>query len=150
MAQFDQPYQTKEVADFLVQAREQGTPLRVESETETYYLLTATQLQQLLLSALADNPDNADFAENHAFTPEEFGLTEADIAAYEATQQKQRAALPLHRQQPPDPELIRRLDALPRLERLFPQRAVAEREALLRELEVAMLNRLQALIPETE
>lgn len=150
MAYFDQSYQTKEVADFLVQVRKQGTPLRVESENETYYLLTANQLQQLLLSTLADNPDAADFSDTHTFTPEEFGLTEAAIAAYEANQQKQRAALPLHRQQPPDPELIRRLDTLPRLERLFPQRAAAEREALLRELEIAMLNRLQSLIPETE
>ncbi len=129
--------------EMLTQLESQQTPLRIQGHQQSYYVLTVDQLL-----ALMQPPQN--FEDDTSFTPEEFGLTEADIAAYEANQQKQRAALPLHRQQPPDPELFRRLDALPRLERLFPQRATAEREVLLRELEVAMLNRLQALIPETE
>lgn len=93
MAYIDQPLQTKEVTAFLGQVREQGTPLRVDSDTETYYLLTATQLQELLFSALADRVDNANFADDESFGLADFGLTENDVAAYEATQARQRAAL---------------------------------------------------------
>ena len=89
------------------------------------------------------------FADDTSFTPEEFGLTEADIAAYEA-EQKRRTALNLQKQQVPDSDLIQRLEALPRLEQLFPQRAAAEREELLRELDRAMLNNLRAVIPRSE
>lgn len=150
MAHVDQPYQTKEVAQFLVQVREQGTPLRVDSDTETYYVLTATQLQQLLFAAFADDAADSDFAADYSFTPADFGLTEADIAAYEAKQQQQRAALNLQKQQAPAPELIRRLEALPRLERLFPKRAATERTELLRELETVMLANLRAALPDAE
>lgn len=90
------------------------------------------------------------FADDTSFTPEEFGLTEADIAAYEAEQKRQRTALNLQKQQVPDSDLIQRLEALPRLEQLFPQRAAAEREELLWELDRAMLNNLRAVIPRSE
>lgn len=146
MAYIDQPFQTKEVAAFLGQVRKQGTPLRVDSDTETYYLLTATQLQELLLSVLADRVDVANFADDESFSLADFGLTEDDVAAYEAAQARQRAALHIEQQQLPDPELIRRLDALPHFAQLFPKRAAAEREELLRELETAMLVSLQSSI----
>lgn len=149
MAYVDQPYQTKEVAAFLVQVGERGTPLRVDSDTETYYVLTATQLQQLLISGATDFAA-VDFTNDYSVTPEKLGLTEADIAAYEAKQQQQQAALLLQKQQMPDPELIHRLEALPRLERLFPKRAAAERAELLRELETVMLANLHAILPNAE
>jgi hypothetical protein len=146
---FQQPSQTKAVADFLVQVRHQGTPLRVDSDTETYYVLTATQLQHLLEAAIVDNMAT-DLPNDHAFSLDDFGLTEADVVAYEAEQERQRSALNRHQQRPLHPALIRRLNALPRLEALFPMHAVAEREALLRELETAMLHNLCTLIPEAE
>ncbi len=89
---FQQPSQTKAVADFLVQVRHQGTPLRVDSDTETYYVLTATQLQHLLEAAIVDNMAT-DLPNDHAFSLDDFGLTEADVVAYEAEQERQRSAL---------------------------------------------------------
>lgn len=145
---FQQPSPTKAVADFLVQVRHQGTPLRVDSDTETYYVLTATQLQHLVEAAIGDAANRVDLPNEPAFTLEDFGLTEADVAAYEAAQERQRSVLKLQQQRPLQPDIIRRLNALPRLEQLFPMRAAAEREALLRELETAMLNNLRTLIPE--
>lgn len=147
---FDQRYQTKEVTDFLVHVREQGTPLRVDSDTETYYVLTATQLQQLLQATVADSPEDPDLPDNHAFTLEDFGVTEADVAAYEAVQKRQRAVLKRQKQQPLNAAVIRRLEALPRLEQLSPKHAAVEREELLRELETAMLNNLRTLIADAE
>lgn len=140
----------KALEPFFVQIKEHGTPLRVDSETETYYVLTATQLEQLLLSAAVDNVETADSLDEHNFTLEDFGLTEADIAAYEAKQARQRSAFGTQQPRPLSPDVIRRLAALPRLERLFPTHAVAEREELLRELETAMLNNLRAYMAKVE
>lgn len=149
MAHLHQSYQTKAVADFLIQVRHQGTPLRVDSDTETYYVLTAAQLQQLVEAAIVDNVAT-DLPNDQAFTLADFGLTEDDVVAYEAKQERQRSALNLQKQRPLRPDLIRRLNALPRLEQLFPMRAAAEREALLHELETVMLHNLRTLIPEAE
>lgn len=156
MAHFDQSHPTKEVADFLVHVREQGTPLRVESETETYYVLTAAQLVKLLQSD-AGSPgddldvadidiDDIDLATDRSFSLQDFGLTEADLVAYERQQRVQRAAVNSQKQHPLRADLKQRLDALPALERLSPQRAAQERAQLLEELEAAMLNNLHALL----
>jgi len=151
MAHFDQSHPTKEVADFLVHVREQGTPLRVDSETETYYVLTAAQLVKLLQSEGGSpgddiDVDNIDLATNRSFSLQDFGLTEADLVAYERQQRVQRAAVNSQKQHPLRADLKQRLDALPALERLSPQRAAQEREQLLEELEAAMLNNLHVLL----
>ncbi|MEZ4661320.1 MAG: hypothetical protein R2911_27535 [Caldilineaceae bacterium] len=149
MVHIDLPLQSKEMADFLVTVQEQGTPLRVDSETETYYVLTAKQLMYLLQSIPDDAAQEYDLVDESSFALEDFGLTEADVAAYEARQQTQKRAINPQHQQPLNANLQRRLEALPKLEKLDPQRAVEERAKLLAELESAMLHNLHAIISET-
>ncbi|MCE7987367.1 MAG: hypothetical protein DYG89_39880 [Caldilinea sp. CFX5] len=147
MAQKEQILQTKTVADFLVQVREHGTPLRVADKTETYYVLTATQLFQLLQLPLQDKGVAAD---ELSFTLEEFGLTAADLTAYEAEQQRRQLALDTRKQRPLSTDLRRRLDNFRYAEASLSPTTQKEREQLLAELETVMAENLHALLTKSE
>src|SRR5262245_63787028 len=87
----------REVGALLDQIAQHGTPFRINGATETYYVLRADQLLTLLRGL------RADVASAESFTPQDFGLTEADLAGYETRRQARRAQI--------DPGMLPPLDA---------------------------------------
>ncbi|MFN8446960.1 MAG: hypothetical protein U0175_39565 [Caldilineaceae bacterium] len=147
MAHFNQPIQAETIGGFLLQIREHGTPLRVDSETETYYVLTAAQLKALLATLPTQAKDKVDLDHLTTFSPQDFGLSEADIADYEARQQLRQRAVNVHKQRPLNADLKRRLDAISQQGKIA---SPAERTQLLHELEALMNENLQALLPNPQ
>ena len=138
MAYLDQPLQTKEVAVFLRQVRKQGTPLRVDSETETYYLLTVDQLL-----ALMQPPQN--FEDGTSFTPQDFGLTEDDVTAYLARRHKRQQQLGVTPPTELPADLQQRLDRLRALAAISSAAPPVD-ETTIQALEAAMLHSLETTI----
>ena len=87
----------RDVGDLLDQLAHHGTPFRIDGATETYYVLSAAQLLTLLHGMMKDVESVA------SFTPQDFGLTEADLAGYEARRQARRAQI--------DPGLLAPIEA---------------------------------------
>lgn len=133
---------SKDVRELLVQIQERGTPLRIDGDTGTYYILSADQLMTLLSLI----PEDA--ASVSSFTPQDFGLTEADLTAYEARRKARREQIDLNVLVPLDPDLEQRLLHLSQIQHQRPLsgKEAHEREQLLHELEAAMLRNLQAVV----
>lgn len=129
------------VEDLLLQIKERGAPLRIESDADTYYVLRMDQVVALLEDSL-----NAASAAND-FMPEDFGLTDADLAAYQARRAARRKAVAAEKHARLDAALVQRLA---KLKEQPPSYSTAEREALLQALETAMLRNLQATLPATQ
>ena len=129
----------KDVSHLLTQIEKSGTPLRIEGTTETYYVLSATQLMALLRSRPEiDNPINS-------FTPEEFGLTEADLADYTALRQARRARVDSDVLDPLDVDLARRLNQFNDAGRqVLSEEDKRELDQLVQELETVMLRNIQS------
>ena len=83
-AQSRSPTSSRDGSDLLAQIREHGTPFRINSATGTYYVLSADQLMTLLRGQLDEVESVA------ACTPQDFGLTEAEMSAYGARRQARR------------------------------------------------------------
>ena len=133
---------TKDVSDLLAQIEEHGTPLRIDGTTETYYVLSADQLMTLL-RVIPEDRDSVS-----SVTPQDFGLTEADLTAYEARRKARREQVDLNALAPLDTNLEQRLLYMSRIQRhqSLSEKEAREREQLLHELEAAMLHNLQAVV----
>src|SRR6266700_1958337 len=134
-AQNHSPTSSRDVSDLLARIAEHGTPFRIDGATGTYYVLSADQLMTLLRG----KPDEVESVAS--CTPQDFGLTEADMSAYDTRRKARRQQIAL------DAALEQRLHQWHQGQR---QRPLSEaqkraREQLLHELEMAMMRNLQAL-----
>ena len=143
--QHHSPTSSRDVRDLLAQITEHGTPLRIDDATGTYYVLSAYQLMTLLRS----RPDEVESVVS--CTPQDFGLTEAEMAAYDARHQSRRQRIDHSVLAPLDAALEQRLRQWQQVQRQRPLSQVQkrEREQLLHELEMAMMRNLQALTEQT-
>jgi hypothetical protein len=144
-AQNNSPPPSRDVSDLLAQIMEHGTPFRIDGATETYYVLSVDQLMTLL----SGRPEEV---ESVAWcTPQDFGLTEADMSAYDTRRKARRKQIDLGVLAPLDATLAQRLRQLNQVQRQRPLSAVQkrEREHLLHELEMAMMRNLRALTEQT-
>jgi hypothetical protein len=84
-------------------------------------------------------------------TPQDFGLTEADMSAYDARRKARRKQIDLGELAPLDADLEQRLSQLNQVQRQQPlsDTQKREREQLLHELEMAMTRNLQVLTEQT-
>ena len=144
-AQNNSPTPSRGVSDLLAQITEHGTPFRIDGATGTYYVLGADQL----ITLLCGRPDEVESVA--LCTPQDFGLTEADMSAYDTRRKARRKQIDLGVLAPLDADLEQRLRQLQQVQR---QRPLSEaqkraREQLLHELEMAMMRNLQALTEQT-
>ncbi len=130
------------VRDLLIQIEKQGTPFRIDGTTETYYVLSADQLMALLRAGAEEGESVL------PFTPRDFGLTEADLSAYQARQKARRERVAFDALTPLDTDMEQRLRRLGQIqgERPLSDQERREREQLLRELETAIVRNLQAAV----
>lgn len=86
-----------------------------------------------------------------SYTPQDFGLTEADVSAYGTRRKARRRQIDLGVLVPLDADLEQRLRQLNQAQRQGPlsDAQQREREQLLRELEMAMMRNLRALTEQT-
>jgi hypothetical protein len=84
-------------------------------------------------------------------TPQDFGLTEADMSAYDTRRKARRKQIDVRVLAPLEAVLEQRLRQLNQVQRQRPLSAAQkrEREHLLHELEMAMMRNLQALTEQT-
>jgi len=131
----------KDVRDILAQIEKHGTPLRIDGTTETYYVLSADQLITLFRVTPQDEESVS------PLTPEDFGLTEAVLAAYEARRTARREQVDLNALAPLDTDVEQRLLHVSQIQRHRPlsEKEVREREQLVHELEAAMFHNLRAV-----
>jgi hypothetical protein len=144
-AQNHSPTFSRDVSDLLAQIKEHGTPFRIDSATGTYYVLSADQLITLLRGKLDEVESVA------ACTPQDFGLTEAEMSAYDTRRQARRQRIDLGVLAPLDAALEQRLRQWQQVQHQRPLSTVQkrEREQLLHELEMAMMRNLRALAEQT-
>jgi hypothetical protein len=144
-AQKNSPIPSRDASDLLAQITEHGTPFRIDAATGTYYVLSADQLMSLLSS----RPEEVESAA--LCTPQDFGMTEADMTAYDTRRQARRKRIELGVLAPLDAALEQRLRQLNRVQRQRPLSAAQkrERERLLHELEMAMMCNLRALTEQS-
>jgi hypothetical protein len=144
-AQNDSPPPSRGVSALLAQITEHGTPFRIDGATETYYVLTADQLMTLLSGKPQEIGSVA------SYTPQDFGLTEADMSAYDTRRKARRRQIDLGVLVPLNADLEQRLRQLNQVQRQGPlsDAQQREREQLLRELEMAMMRNLRALTEQT-
>ena len=83
-AQNHSPTSSTDIRDLLAQITAHGTPLRIDDATGTYYVLSADQLMTLLRG----RPDEVESVVS--CTPQDFGLTEAEMSAYDTRRQSRR------------------------------------------------------------
>src|SRR5437016_1655088 len=131
-AQNDSPTPSRDVSDLLAQITEHGTPFRIDSATRTYYVLSVDQLITLLRGKLDEVEPVA------AYTPQDFGLTEAEMSAYDTRRQARRQRIALGVLAPLDAALEQRLRQWQQVQSQRPLSAAQkrEREQLLHELEM--------------
>ncbi len=141
-AQGNSPPTGGNVGDLLIQIEKQGTPFRIDGATETYYVLSADQLMALLRAGAEDGESVL------PFTPRDFGLTETDLAAYQARQKARRERVAFDALTPLDTDLEQRLRRLSHIqhERPLSDKERRGREQLLHELETAIVHNLQAAV----
>jgi hypothetical protein len=144
-AQNHSPTSSRDVSNLLAQITEHGTPLRIDDATGTYYVLSADQLMTLLRG----RPDEVESVVS--CTPQDFGLTEAEMAAYDTRRQARRQRIDPGVLAPLDAALEQRLRQWQQVQHQQPlsQAQKREREQLLHELETAMMRNLQALAEQT-
>jgi hypothetical protein len=134
-----------DVGALLDQIAQHGTPFRIDGATETYYVLRADQLLTLLRGLRADD------ASVESFTPQDFGLTAADLAGYEVRRQARRAQIDPGRLVPLNTALEHRLRQWHQGQhhRPFSDQEKQEVEQLLHALETAMGSHVQAVVKKT-
>ena len=93
--------QSKHLVDLLTRIKQTGKPVRIESGADTFYVLSAEQLMMLL------GDFRAEASLEDGFRPEEFGLTQNEIAAYKVRGAARRESIPAPA--PLDADLQRRL-----------------------------------------
>jgi hypothetical protein len=144
-AQNNSPPPSRGISALLAQITAHGTPFRIDGATGTYYVLTADQLMTLL----SGKPEEIESVAS--YTPQDFGLTEADMAAYDTRRKARRRQIDLGVLVPLDADLEQRLRQLNQAQRQGPLSDAQkhEREQLLRQLEMAMMRNLQALTEQT-
>lgn len=125
-------------SDVLTRLESQQTPLRIQGHRQSYYILTIEQIV-----ALMQPPQN--FEDDTTFTPDDFGLSEADIANYLARQQERQQYLGNPQHIPLPFELRERLDMLRSLSAVSAS-ALPVDEQTIRALEAAMLRNIEATI----
>jgi hypothetical protein len=144
-AQNHSPTSSGDVSDLLAQITEHGTPFRIDGATGTYYVLSADQLMTLLRG----KPEEVESVVS--CTPQDFGLTEAEISAYDTRRKARRKQIDLGVLAPLDAALEQRLRQWHQVQRQQPlsDTQKREREQLLQELEMAMMRNLQVLTEQT-
>ena len=136
--------QFRDVEALLDQIAHHGTPFRIDSASETYYVLSADQLMTLLHGMIEDIDAIT------PFTPQAFGLTEAELSAYEARRQARREHSDPAMLTPLEPALEQRLRQWNQGE--SPQSRSDQQQAyeqLLHELETVMGCNVQAVAKKT-
>ena len=128
--------QSKRLLDLFNRVKQTGKPVRIESGADTFYVLSAEQLLTLL------GGFHAEATLEESLQPEEFGLTQDEIAAYEERRAARRKSTPALA--PLDAEIQRRLLAFGEAQAqhdLSPQHLL-EQEYLLNAIENALLRNL--------
>lgn len=135
----------RDVGDLLNQIEHHGTPFRIDGATETYYVLSANQLLTLFRGMIKD------VESIESFTPQDFGLTEADLAGYEARRQARRAQIDPGMLAPLEAALEQRLRQWHQVQHQQPLSDQERREVeqLLQTLETAMGSNVQAVVKKT-
>ena len=123
------------VAELLQQVDVDGAPLRIDSKTNTYYVLSADQLLALLKNSHGDERGSPQF------TPADFGLSEADITNYQALHRSRSSAIAQNKQTPLSANLRKRLRQSEKNNFRRP-----ESEQLLHELEYEMSRNLESVV----
>jgi hypothetical protein len=134
------------VSNLLDQISRHGTPFRIDGATETYYVLSADQLRTLLRGIIED----VESAES--FTPQDFGLTEADLSTYEARRQARREQIDLGLLTPLEAALEQRLRQWTQAQHQQPlsEQEKREVEQLLHELETAIGSNVRSMAKKTQ
>lgn len=129
-----------DIAGLLDQIEHHGTPFRIDGSTQTYYVLSADQLMALLRDV------HGGVESEEPFTLEDFGLTEADLSAYEARREARRKRVDRGMLAPLEAALAQRLGQLNQTQSQAPLSDQQKREVeeLLNELEAAMGDNVQA------
>lgn len=124
--------------DLLTRLESQQTPLRIQGQQRSYYVLTSEQLL-----ALMQQPPH--FEDDTTFAPEDFGLTEDDVTAYLARRQDRQQKLGATQPTPLPADLQQRLDWL-RVMVPVSNHAFLPDEQTMQALEAAMLHSLETTI----
>ncbi len=125
------------IRDLLIQLQQHDTPLRIENDAETYYVLRVDHLKALL-EMLPPDLDN-----NREFTLQDFGLNAADLKAYQQRRDARRKRLDISQQNRLEDTLLSRLE---QANQSSTPTSAATQEETLRELEAKMLYNLQAAL----
>lgn len=126
--------------DIVNQIEYHGTPLRIDGATETYYVLSAAQLMAILRSGYQE------VESVESFTLKDFGLTDADLSAYEARRKVRREWTDPDRLSHIETALEQRLYQLNQVQLQSPlsEQQKREIEQLLIKLETMMGNNVHA------
>lgn len=130
--------------DLLTRLESQQTPLRIQGQQRSYYVLTSEQLL-----ALMQQPPHLE--DDTTFAPEDFGLTEDDVTAYLARRQDRQQKLGATPPTPPTPPTPLPADLQQRLDWLRGMAPVSNNaflpdEQTMQALEAAMLHSLETTI----
>ena len=124
--------------DVLTRLESQQTPLRIQGHQQSYYVLTMEQLLALMQPA-------QNFADDPSFSPEDFGLTEADVRAYLARRHERQQKLGSIQPTQLPADLQQRLERLRALTTIASATVSADDQAI-QALETAMLRSLETTI----
>ncbi len=124
--------------EMLTQLESQQTPLRIQGHQQAYYVLTVDQLLALMQPSQTIEDDTS-------FAPEEFGLTEDDVAAYVERRHARRQQLGVTQPTELPADLQQRLDRF-RVLAAISNNAPPVDEATIQALETAMLRTLETTI----
>lgn len=127
--------------ELLLEIEEQGTPLRIDGNQETYYVLSATQLRALMGRMLEDVNDIDNVT---GFTLEDFGLTKADLNEYYKTHKAQHERVSMADITPLSKDLSDQLSEASGSTSSDGNATDTKDKMILHELEAAMLANLQA------
>lgn len=121
--------------DLLTRLESQQTPLRIQGQQRSYYVLTSEQLL-----ALMQQPPH--FENDTTFAPEDFGLTEDDVTAYLARRQDRQQKLGVTPPTPLPADLQQRLSRL----HAVSNNTSHPNDQMMQALEAAMLHSLETTI----
>lgn len=124
--------------DILTRLESQQTPVRIQGHKQSYYVLTVEQIL-----ALMQPPQN--FADDTTFTPQDFGLTEADVTDYLARRHERQQKLGVTKPTQLPADLQHRLDRLRAIAAVSTAAPPLD-EQTIQALEAAMLHSLETTI----
>lgn len=144
--------QDSTLQSLLAQVQKRGTPVRIDDASGSYYVLSAKQLMLLLQDGPSQLeptvPIEADSGES--FNLEDFGLTQAELVAYEQRRDQRRMMLNLTAQKPLSSELAVQIQQIAQQQDDTGELDEKKLEQALQELEASLLQNLNAIITVSE